>query len=80
MHAGDPLSDPAPDPPSAPPSDDQQETAVDDKILEAGIRAFEAGAPREACPYPAHSEERELWLTGWDEARSVVEEEMEDSV
>jgi ribosome modulation factor len=50
---------------------------VDDKILEAGIRAFEADTPREACPYPTPSKERELWLAGWDEARSVVEEEME---
>jgi ribosome modulation factor len=48
---------------------------MDDEFLEAGIRAFEAGTPREACPYPMHSQERELWLAGWDEARSVVEEE-----
>jgi ribosome modulation factor len=53
---------------------------VDDKILEAGIRAFEAGTSREACPYSTPSKERELWLAGWDEARRVVEEEMEDSV
>jgi ribosome modulation factor len=53
---------------------------VDDKILEAGIRAFEAGLPRVVCPYPAHSKERELWLAGWDEARAVSEEEMKGGV
>lgn len=48
---------------------------MDDEILEAGIRAFEAGTPREACPYPPHSRERELWLAGWDEAKSVADDE-----
>ncbi len=50
---------------------------MDDDVLEAGVRAFEAGILREACPYLPHSRESELWLAGWDEAKSVAEEETE---
>jgi ribosome modulation factor len=46
-----------------------------DEILEAGISAYSAGVPRDACPYPIESDERRLWLEGWDGAKSVAEEE-----
>ena len=36
-----------------------------------GMDAFGRGVPREACPYPDGSEERELWLSGWEEAKAL---------
>jgi ribosome modulation factor len=33
-----------------------------------GMDAFGRGVQREECPYPAGSDERELWLDGWNEA------------
>jgi ribosome modulation factor len=33
-----------------------------------GMDAFGRGVQLEECPYPAGSEERELWLDGWNEA------------
>jgi ribosome modulation factor len=75
-----PPGDPAPSLPIMPASGGKEEAAVDDEFLEEGIGAFETGTPREACPYPASSDERVLWLAGWDEARSVTEEEMKDGI
>ncbi|GJD94146.1 ribosome modulation factor [Methylobacterium iners] len=31
-----------------------------------GARAHALGRPRDACPYPAGSEERAAWLEGYD--------------
>jgi len=31
-----------------------------------GMDAFERDVPEDACPYPEGSDERELWLTGWE--------------
>ncbi|MBY0295636.1 MAG: hypothetical protein K2X71_06300 [Methylobacterium sp.] len=31
-----------------------------------GARARQQGRPREACPYPLDSEEREEWMEGYD--------------
>ena len=39
-----------------------------------GMDAFGRGVPLAACPYPDGSDERELWLTGWDEAKRMNED------
>ena len=44
-----------------------------DPFLE-GMDAFGGGVPLAACPYPDGSDERELWLTGWDEAKRMNED------
>nr|WP_043754127.1 Rmf/CrpP family protein [Methylobacterium nodulans] len=31
-----------------------------------GVRAHQRGKPRDACPYPAKSEQRQQWLEGYD--------------
>jgi len=36
-----------------------------------GMDSFGRGVPREACPYPEDSDERELWLSGWEEAKRL---------
>ena len=36
-----------------------------------GMDAFGRGVPREACPYPDSSDERELWVSGWEEAKTL---------
>jgi ribosome modulation factor len=46
---------------------------VTDPFLE-GMDAFGRGVPLAACPYPDGSDERELWLTGWDEAKRLNED------
>ncbi|MGU3536242.1 ribosome modulation factor [Methylobacterium sp. A54F] len=33
-----------------------------------GARARAQGRPKDACPYPAHSEARTAWLEGYDGA------------
>ena len=33
-----------------------------------GMDAYGRGVRREECPHPDGSEERKLWLSGWDEA------------
>ena len=33
-----------------------------------GMNAFGRGVRPEECPYPDGSDERELWLEGWNEA------------
>jgi len=32
-----------------------------------GMNSYLFDAPRENCPYPAGSDEREMWLEGWDQ-------------
>ena len=36
--------------------------------LAEGMEAYGRGVRREECPYPEGSEERTLWLKGWEEA------------
>ena len=36
-----------------------------------GMDAFGRGVPCEACPYRDGSDERELWLSGWEEAKRL---------
>jgi ribosome modulation factor len=38
-----------------------------------GMDAFGRGIPLDACPYPDSSDEQELWLLGWDEAKRMNE-------
>ena len=38
-----------------------------------GMDAFGRGVPLDGCPYPDGSDERELWLLGWDEAKRMNE-------
>jgi ribosome modulation factor len=45
------------------------------QIFEHGIDAYGADTPRDDCPYPAGSDEREVWLGGWDEAKSIFDDE-----
>jgi ribosome modulation factor len=50
-------------------------------IFGQGLDAYGANIPRDDCPYPAESDEREIWLDGWDEAKSIFEgEEWRDNV
>ena len=39
-----------------------------------GMDAFKRDVPEDACPYPEGSDERELWLTGWEEAKRQNED------
>jgi hypothetical protein len=39
-----------------------------------GMDAFGRGVPLEARPYPEGSDEQELWLLGWDEAKRMNED------
>ena len=41
-----------------------------DPFLE-GMDAFGRGVLREACPYRDGSDERELWLSGWEKAKTL---------
>jgi ribosome modulation factor len=36
-----------------------------------GESARQDGTPRDHCPYPEQTEERELWLEGWSEGRDA---------
>jgi ribosome modulation factor len=36
--------------------------------VSAGADSFLQGIPRENCPYPPDTDEREEWLRGWDRA------------
>jgi hypothetical protein len=38
-----------------------------------GMDAFGRSVPLDACPYPEGSEEHELWVLGWDEAKRMNE-------
>ena len=37
-------------------------------VSDEGTASFLHGLPREDCPYPPDSEDREEWLSGWDHA------------
>ncbi len=37
-------------------------------VADEGAASFGHGLPREDCPYPPGSEDREGWLAGWDRA------------
>jgi hypothetical protein len=38
-----------------------------------GSAAAETGVPREGCPHPPASPEREAWLAGWYEATNAAD-------
>jgi ribosome modulation factor len=44
-----------------------------DPFLE-GMDAFGRGVPLDACPYSDGTDERELWVSGWDEAKRMNED------
>ncbi|WP_084673957.1 ribosome modulation factor [Methylobacterium sp. WSM2598] len=48
-----------------PTSDHEPSGLLPDRTPE-GVRARQHGKPRDACPYPLGSEEREEWLEGFD--------------
>jgi len=51
------------------------------QVLQEGVDAFAAGTVRAACPYPVGSDEREVWLDGWDEAENLTnDDEPKDNV
>jgi ribosome modulation factor len=35
-------------------------------VFSEGEDSYSFGLPREDCPYPPDSDEREAWLEGWD--------------
>ena len=37
-------------------------------VADEGRISFDRGLPRDDCPYPPGSEDREEWLLGWDRA------------
>lgn len=43
--------------------------------LDEGMDAFERGKRRTACPYEEGSDDAEEWLAGWDEGKSLREDE-----
>jgi ribosome modulation factor len=49
-------------------------------IFGQGIVAYGAATPRDDCPYPVGSDEREVWQDGWDEAKSLFGKETRDNV
>jgi len=51
-------------------SDDPE---IDEAIMQEGAASHVGGLPRENCPYPPDSPEREAWLKGWE--RSFQEQE-----
>jgi ribosome modulation factor len=51
------------------------------EIFAQGLDAYGADIQRDDCPYAAGSDEREFWQDGWDEAKSLFEnEETRDNV
>jgi hypothetical protein len=44
------------------------EPALPEDVLSEGEASYQRGLPREDCPYPPGSEERDAWLTDWDRA------------
>ena len=43
--------------------------------FDEGLDAKLLGKPRESCPYPEGSQEREDWLDGWDSGRVLPRSE-----
>ena len=39
--------------------------------FDEGLDAKLLGKPRESCPYPEGTEERDKWLDGWDSGREL---------
>jgi ribosome modulation factor len=49
--------------------------------FDEGMDAFGRGIERSACPYPEESDEREIWLEGWDDAKHYAEDdEVRDNI
>ena len=46
-----------------------------DDNFQQGVDAYGAGISREDCPHPKDSDEREIWLDGWDEAQSLADDD-----
>ncbi len=46
------------------------ETAPRPSVYQEGVDSFTQGWPRDNCPYPPDSEDREDWLRGWNDAAS----------
>jgi ribosome modulation factor len=44
------------------------ETQLPMNVSDEGAASYSRGLPREDCPYPPGSDERDAWLNGWDEA------------
>jgi ribosome modulation factor len=42
--------------------------ALPQNVSDEGTASFLQGLPREDCPYPPGSEDRDEWLSGWDQA------------
>ena len=40
----------------------------------AGVRAFHAGLPRDACPFVVRPTRTRLWTAGWDAAQAEAAE------
>jgi ribosome modulation factor len=36
-------------------------------VFDEGMASYLSGLPRQDCPYPPGSDEREQWLLGWDQ-------------
>jgi len=45
-----------------------EEPKLPRNVSDEGSASFSRGLPREDCPYPPGSEDREEWLSGWDKA------------
>lgn len=43
-----------------------------------GLDAYDHQVPRKKCPYPEGSDEREVWLEGWDSQAPMPGEDPED--
>ena len=46
------------------------EAAERPSVYQEGFDSFDHGLPRDNCPYPPDSEDREDWLRGWNDAAS----------
>ena len=47
-----------------------EEAAAPSGVYHEGFDSFDQGLPRDNCPYPPDSEDREDWLRGWNDAAS----------
>ena len=56
------MSDDATDPPGA------DQAGAPPSLYKEGSDSFNQGWPRDDCPYPPESEDREEWLRGWNTA------------
>ena len=46
------------------------ESAAPPGVYQEGSDSCDQGLPRDNCPYPPDSEDREDWLRGWNDAAS----------